>query len=169
MSAAFGNLWDQDIDDLEWKHLKFRTIPTIYMLDGMVLHPWAHYLACINLGTQPTFEEFTWADPIRFLAEEQFHRAVPLTAHRALIVVRMCAWERRGRPTVKPDNLSAFLDEPPSERAVDDRTCALRRTEVQMGKLAKADPRTIRRAKAVYRHGLDEHVLSGAMRFLRSL
>ena len=34
-----------------------------------------------------------------------------------------------------------------------------------MGKLAKADPRTIRRAKAVYRHGLDEHVLSGAMRF----
>ena len=165
MSAAFGNLWDQDIDDLEWKHLTFRAIPTIYMLDGMVLHPWAHYLACINLGTQPTFEEFTWADPIRFLAEEQFHRAVPLTAHRALIVVRMCAWERRGRPTVKPDNLSAFLDEPPSERAVDDRTCTLRRTEVQMGKLAKADPRTIRRAKAVYRHGLDELVLSGAMRF----
>ena len=144
LSALWGDMpedqYREFVAGIEKRHIR----QMIMTLDGTILDGWHRYKACLELGIEPFFAEYTGDDPAGYVISQNAHRRHLTAGQRAQMIVGCREWVKAGHPK-KGDKLSPFS------------------TVAEISGEAGVSERTVQRAKSIEEAGLGDAVRSGEM------
>ena len=158
LSQAFGDLPRAVREELIAKIRQSGQVREIITLNGQVLLGWDSYDAATELGLPVRLEPFSGTDPWAFVVANSLHQRHWDAGQRAVITVRLYAWQDRGRPEKSVPNTDLSPPEDGSEVAVGRAA-----SSAEMAETARVGVSYVTRAKRVQAFGLGEAVLSGEM------
>lgn len=139
LSAAWPVMSPADFDNLKASIAAVGLIEPITIYEKKVLDGFHRYKACIALGKQPEFTDYTGDDPVGFVIAQNNDRRHISAMDRAKAVVRCREWAapaRAGEPFT-----------PPSKAAPEPEDAPPPSTVPAMAREAQVSPTTLKRAK----------------------
>ena len=150
LSAAFPAMQGMDFNALTQDIAVNGLHLPITLLNGMIIDGWHRYLACLESGVAPQFEDLPdSADPVAFVRSRNLHRRDLTPSQRAAAVVACCEWAKSGGNRFTMDRV-----EPGS---------TLQSTNHEMAEAADVSVKTIQQAKAAHAAGLGDQVRDGKL------
>lgn len=95
LSAAWPDMADEDFLALKDSIGYSGLLEPITLFDGQILDGWHRYRACLDIGINAKFSEFSGDDPAQYVRDKHTRRPLTLT-QRLTCIALMSRWKPRG-------------------------------------------------------------------------
>ncbi len=128
LSALWGDMpedqYREFVEGIRERHIR----QMIMTLDGKILDGWHRYKACLELGIDPFFAEYTGDDPAGYVISQNAHRRHLTAGQRAICIAKCYEWAGMGSNQHSGEGVHIVhtLQESESDKGTDGQSGELR-------------------------------------------